>query len=327
MDEQDVKGLQNLVSNKHQKSYTRMVSQEFSSAERRQPLQGGRARRRSKKSSSSVTETDNAAAETHAEGGKSDSEESEYFSAEEEVDLFDSDKSTDNNSLDESDQHTDSVFSSTQATAKTCSVPRLHTKAPSKKQKRKRRQSKPESETALFPFANIDNLDIDFIELNEELSHVSCTTVREVPSLQHLSILASRNLAPQNKISPLPQGLKPILTLSYARLGLQKNQLSWLFKLLSHFGLKEEAFRTKFFCYDLKLPFPYRNIWSSESYHIDLLSEMDSTHVYRSCHAACYIPYTSMWGTNHTFPLTFYGHSIEDKIIGSMFQLSGKFFL
>ncbi|XP_069102130.1 uncharacterized protein [Argopecten irradians] len=298
---EDLKDLQFLVSNKQQKTYIRMVSQEFSCAESHVPVQGGRQRRRSKKSSSSSinNETEECIISSsefpcldplaHVLGNDKDgSDESEYFSAEEDHDecfleTFSGDNSDDQVEIDPvNEKKKTSMY-----TLKSDNSSR-HSKGRSKKQKKKR---KGKEEGPLLAFGNASYLDVDFVDLNEKLTQPSAKSVfTEVPSLVELAIFASRKLPQSKQVKTfIPGAVKSIFKLSNKRLGLQKIQLSWLLKMIPLIE-KELSFSSK-----SKRKLAYRNIWCSEMYSKELFKDMDVGHFYKDISATCYLPYTLVW--------------------------------
>ncbi|OWF37297.1 hypothetical protein KP79_PYT12679 [Mizuhopecten yessoensis] len=318
MEDQDLKGLQSLVCHKQQKTYTRMVSQEFSCAESHTPVQGGRRRRRSKKSSTSVgaeTVEDTSGASSsdqvfvdplaHVLGDEQyESEESEYFSAEEEHDECFLDETFSTNSSNDSVEGDQS---------------NEHSKAPSKKQKKKRKELA-KLNGPLFPFGNADFIDIDFPDLREEISLTASRSVfTEVPSLVELCILASRKVPRDSVTYTIPGGIKQIVKLSNNRLGLQKIQLSWLLKLLP-FVEQCDTIKLKKNDDQNKIPFVYRNIWCSDMYsHVILIDQLHDSYDITS--ATCYLPHTFIWSLQNYYETKHQTNTLQLSVLANTIDL------
>ncbi|KAL3881006.1 hypothetical protein ACJMK2_033207 [Sinanodonta woodiana] len=150
-----------------------------------------------------------------------ESEDSEYFSAPEDVEIFDDDTSTGTEESFETTRTSNDVFSSTGA----CNThPSERKRRPSKKQKRKRRQEmKCVYINDLFAISNLFDLEHDISEANDD----GVTPRNPVSSLVQLCLKAASQMSEDEK-SEIPMGIKKLMSSRNQINSFQRLQLSWL---------------------------------------------------------------------------------------------------
>ncbi|XP_071087347.1 uncharacterized protein [Haliotis cracherodii] len=213
-----------------------------------------------------------ASSENEAKGDNSnDSDESEYFSAEERTSLSDSDtdllnQSTDNKAIGEaalvSSDNTDSVFDSVDNNSNQTQVGR--DRAPSKKQK-KRRKDRLKMQSILYadydaPFRNVENIDFEVADLVGYSDENSRPNIRNVPTLFELCICSISTKGTRQKrqsTSSMPRPMKHVLYERRRDQAFTSIQLSWLYRLLAYIEKQEAACKST--C-TLKA----RNIWNDD---------------------------------------------------------------
>ncbi|CAC5358338.1 unnamed protein product [Mytilus coruscus] len=213
-----------------------------------------------------------------------DSDGSEYYSAEEEF-LFTSSSSSissDDESVETGplDQSSDSVFDSLQSSCSSnftqADTPHLSSqirstqerqRAPSKKQKRKRKQSG--NATAgntgfgYLPFCNIESFDIELSELREEIVDLETNILKAVPSLVELCISASKRLAKTHSFINVPKSIKRILQIGNSSHSFRQLQLDYLLNVLEATHMTYDSSHVHDYNKLSVNLLPHRNIWSS----------------------------------------------------------------
>ena len=301
--EVETTGLKELIKHHRSRpSYARMISWEFSKSGSDQITQP-RRRRRSKRNKSGNSLVEEGDGKLGPQGEENDGEEddafidkdgienasstddSEYHSAEEHL--------TDSDPISRSSSISDSEVSELAASFQTCRtndevmdesesvgdfrnpvVDSERKRAPSKKQKRKRKKSRLSDGTHFFlddlPFANFQEFDIV-----EDESMDNVCVLKPVPSLLDLCMQACRNLNSDAK-SIMPRSLKSSMSGTSSKFHLEKTQLSWLYSLLTdievHFDdligtNKVKHWDGGFGVYEKNLYIPSRNVWTIHHYH------------------------------------------------------------
>ncbi|XP_076071492.1 uncharacterized protein LOC143042883 isoform X1 [Mytilus galloprovincialis] len=290
--EEDAEGLDSLIKQKKcRPKYARIISMEFSKNELHQTSELRKKHRSGGHSNQMVANLDG------------DSDGSEYYSAEEEF-LFTSSSSsisTDDESVETLDQSSDSVFDSLQSSCSSnfsqADTPHSQIKstqerqrAPSKKQKRKRKQSGNAtggpSGFGYLPFCNIESFDIELSELREEIVDLETNILKPVPSLVELCISASKRLAKTHSFINVPKSIKRILQLGSSSHSFRQLQLDYLFNVLeaSHTSIIHVYDKDK----SVNL-LPHRNIWSigcgvDESFFDDIVQGSKSSSYFLCCY-------------------------------------------
>ncbi|XP_052078553.1 uncharacterized protein LOC127716403 [Mytilus californianus] len=262
--EEDAEGLDRLIKQKKcRPKYARIISMEFSKNELHQTSDSRKKHRTGAHSNQMEVNPDE------------DSDGSEYYSAEEEF-LFTSSSSsisTDDESVETGplDQSSDSVFDSLQSSCSSnfsqADTPHLSSqikttqerqRAPSKKQKRKRKKSGNVTGFGYLPFCNIESFDIELSELREEIVDLETNIQKAVPSLVELSISASKRLAKTHSFINVPKSIKRILQIGNSSHSFRQLQLDYLFNVLEVSHINQD--------YDKETSvnlLPHRNIWCS----------------------------------------------------------------
>lgn len=290
--EEDAEGLDSLIKQKKcRPKYARIISMEFSKNELHQTSESRKKHRSGGHSNQVVANLDE------------DSDGSEYYSAEEEFLLTSSSSSisTDDESVDTLDQSSDSVFDSLQSSCSSnfsqADTPHSQIKstqerqrAPSKKQKRKRKQSGNatggHTGFGYLPFCNIESFDIELSELREEIVDLETNILKPVPSLVELCISASKRLAKTHSFINVPKSIKRILQLGSSSHSFRQLQLDYLFNVLeaSHTSIIHVYDKDK----SVNL-LPHRNIWSigcgvDESFFDDIVQGSKSSSYFLCCY-------------------------------------------
>ncbi|XP_067663372.1 uncharacterized protein [Haliotis asinina] len=201
-----------------------------------------------------------------------DSDESEYFSAEERSNLSDSEAQSLNQSAEYcsvgdaasvGSDCTDSVFDSVDTVS--CQTQMGRTRAPSKKQKKRQRDRlKKQAITYVdydAPFRNVDNIEFEFADLVGDSFVITRPNIRNVPTLFELclhSVSTKRSSHKRQSTSSMPRPMKHVLYERRRDQAFTSIQLSWLYRLLGFMEKQNPPSMCK-----LKV----RNIWNDEYYN------------------------------------------------------------
>ncbi|KAK3592695.1 hypothetical protein CHS0354_037831 [Potamilus streckersoni] len=250
MEESELKDLQCLITQRLQRpGFARMISWEFSKVSDEEQIKAKKILRRKRteglkdeesgsdlkgkdetvslsQNSSIHTTTDSMdkltlSVETNS---STDSEECEYYSAPEDVEIIEDDASTGTEETFETTRTSNDVFLSIGACNTGNTYPSERKRRPSKKQKRKRRQEmKCEYINDLFVISNIFDLENDISEANDD----GVTLQNPIPSLVQLCLKAASQISEGEK-SEIPLGIKRLMASKNQINSLQRLQLSWL---------------------------------------------------------------------------------------------------
>lgn len=169
-------------------------------------------------------------------------------------------------------------------------------RAPSKKQKRKKRLRSKITYLDSLPFSGLENFECCVSDVKNEITESvdQIPVMKSVPSLSDLCLLAAKNVDTKNTQTNVPYKIRQIFKESGVKKNLQKFQLSSMYRHLTYCEQKDLFEQNYLYTsernedsHQPKVPIPRRNIWDvCLNYHTFINTG------YNGSVPTCYIPYT-----------------------------------